>query len=108
MSRLTQSVTVDRGSRALRLGALIAAALMLAFSAFSASAGAAELGSDNRARARRLRIACRMGGGGRRAAQGRLHPQMNSAGTEGDLARVRCSRRVRGDPRRRRQINARL
>ena len=39
---LTQSVIVDRGARVLRFGALIAAALMLSFSAFSTSARAAE------------------------------------------------------------------
>jgi pimeloyl-ACP methyl ester carboxylesterase len=44
MNGLTQSVIVDRGARVLRFGALIAAALMLAFSAFSTSARAAESG----------------------------------------------------------------
>src|SRR4051812_9501696 len=42
MNRLTESVTVDRRARLLRFGALIAAALMLSLSAFSASARAAE------------------------------------------------------------------
>ena len=42
MNGLTQSVIVDRGARVLRFGALIAAALMLSLSAFSASARAAE------------------------------------------------------------------
>jgi pimeloyl-ACP methyl ester carboxylesterase len=42
MTGLTQSVIVDRGARVLRFGALIAAALMLSFSAPSTSARAAE------------------------------------------------------------------
>ena len=42
MNGLTQSVIVDRGARLLRFGALIAAALMLSLSAFSAAARAAE------------------------------------------------------------------
>ena len=42
MHGLTQSVTVDRRVRLLRLGALIAAALMLSLSSFSSSAQAAE------------------------------------------------------------------
>ena len=42
MNRLTQAVTVDRRVRPLRFGALIAAALVLALSAFSGSARAAE------------------------------------------------------------------
>jgi pimeloyl-ACP methyl ester carboxylesterase len=42
MNGLTQRVTVDRRARLLRFGALIAAALMLSLSAFSASARAAE------------------------------------------------------------------
>ena len=42
MNGLTQSVTVDRGARLVRFGALIAAALMLSLSAFSTSAGAAK------------------------------------------------------------------
>ncbi len=42
MNGLTQSVIVDRGARVLRLGALIAAALMLALSASSTSARAAK------------------------------------------------------------------
>src|SRR6266511_4308687 len=69
MNGLTQSVTVDRRARLLAFGALIAAALMLSLSAFSTSG---RVGPDDRARARRLRSACRMGRSGRRAAQGRL------------------------------------
>ena len=42
MNGLTQSVSVDRRVRLLRLGALIAAALMLSLAAFSTSARAAE------------------------------------------------------------------
>jgi len=42
MNGLTQRVIVDRGARVLRLGALIAAALMLSFSALSTGARAAE------------------------------------------------------------------
>jgi pimeloyl-ACP methyl ester carboxylesterase len=42
MNVLTQSVTVDRRPRLLRFVALVAAAVMLSFSAFSASARAAE------------------------------------------------------------------
>ena len=42
MNGLTQRVIVNRGPRVLRFGALIAAALMLSFSAFSTSARAAE------------------------------------------------------------------
>ena len=42
MSRLTQTVIVDRGARVLRFGVLIAAALMLSLVAFSSSARAAE------------------------------------------------------------------
>jgi alpha-beta hydrolase superfamily lysophospholipase len=42
MNGLTQLVTVDRGARLFRFGALIAAALMLSLSAFSSSARAAE------------------------------------------------------------------
>jgi pimeloyl-ACP methyl ester carboxylesterase len=42
MNGLTQSVTVDRRARLLRLGALIAAVLMLSLSAFPTSARAAE------------------------------------------------------------------
>jgi pimeloyl-ACP methyl ester carboxylesterase len=42
MNGLTQSVTVDRRAHLLRLGALIAIALMLSLSAFSTSARAAE------------------------------------------------------------------
>ena len=41
MNGLHQTVTVDRRARLLRLGALIAAAVMLSLSAFSTSAGAA-------------------------------------------------------------------
>jgi pimeloyl-ACP methyl ester carboxylesterase len=41
MNGLTQSVIVDRGARVLRFGALIAAALMLSFSAFCTSGRAA-------------------------------------------------------------------
>ena len=41
MNGLHQSVTVDRRARLLRLGALIAAAVMLSLAAFSTSAGAA-------------------------------------------------------------------
>ena len=72
MNGLTQSGNVDRRPHLLRFVVLIAAALMLSLSAFSTSAQAAELEADDRARARRLRIARRMGRGGRRAAQGRL------------------------------------
>jgi pimeloyl-ACP methyl ester carboxylesterase len=42
MNGLTQTVTVDRRARLLRVGALIAAALMLSLAAFSTSAGAAK------------------------------------------------------------------
>jgi pimeloyl-ACP methyl ester carboxylesterase len=42
VSLTTQSVIVDRGGRVLRFGALIAAALLLSFSAFSTGAQAAE------------------------------------------------------------------
>ena len=42
MNSLTQRLTVDRRTRMLRVGALIAAALMLSLSAFSTSARAAE------------------------------------------------------------------
>ena len=42
MNGLTQTVTVDRRARLLAFGTLIAAALMLSFSAFSTGARAAE------------------------------------------------------------------
>src|SRR5437764_8337311 len=70
MKGLIQSVSVDRRARLLRFGALIAAALMLALS-FLRQRPSGGVGPDDRACARRLRIACRMGPGGLRAAQGR-------------------------------------
>jgi pimeloyl-ACP methyl ester carboxylesterase len=45
MNGLTHSVTADRRPRLLRFGALLAAALMFSFAAFSSSARAAESGS---------------------------------------------------------------
>ena len=72
MNGLTQSVTMDRKARLRRLGALIAAALMLSLVFFSTSARAAE--SDPTIVLVHGAFASPDGWsrGGRRAAQGRL------------------------------------
>ena len=72
MHGLTQSVTMDRRVRLLRLGALIAAALMLSLVILLHQRPSGGVGPDDRARARCLRITGRMEPRGRRAEQGRL------------------------------------